>query len=400
MTAAVGMRFTPPRAPLPVELRWLLAAAFGSELPPPAGEPGRAAELARTFDLGPRIVARHGAAALGRLGEAAEEMIAAHRRAVAVALIAERTARRLAELAGPELPMVYLKGFALTLLAPGPAGIRPLADLDVLLPQRGAEELRRRLLADGWVSEQEAGNPQHLPPLRPRQGLPVDLHFRLRGVRAGASRWATADELIAAGLCRPAGLAGSGWIPGPALMAAHVAVHAFEQHGHRPATYPLLRAVADIADLTAAAEADDLEPGAAGLVGETLDPAGLQALFDLARILAEGRIPADASAGESAAAKLLRHVVAGSLDPVYRRGLAIDHTTQRLRQAYRDGRLMRYIAFKLRGPGDLPVTATGESAGGLESAGGRLMRPIRIGARLASAAIARLRRNLERRTRE
>lgn len=392
------MRFSPPPVAPPAELAWLLEAAFGPELPALTVQPARLPELARRFDLGPRIVARHGTAAVEeRLAEAAAELIGAHRRAVAFTLAAEQTARRLAGLAARRgLQLVFLKGVALQLAAPGPPGWRPLVDLDVLLPRRQAAELRELVIADGWSPAETPDNPQHLPPVQDPAGTPVDIHFRLRGVQVATERWATAEELLAARLCRPSGLAAGSWLPDPPLLAAHIVAHALEQHGHRPGGYPLLRAVADLADLTAA-HGDSLEQEALRLVDDELDEAEPAALFALARILAAGRLPAaEKAAGEAPADRLLRHIVAGVLDSTYQRGLALDHTAGRLRQARRDGELMRYIARKLAGSSDASNAEVGGSAEHRTAASRRILRPIRLVTRFTVAAAARLRRVLDR----
>lgn len=392
------MRFHPPRAPLPAELGWLLEAAFGPRLPPSSGDPRRIAEVARAFDLGPRIVARHGAAALRRLlGEAAAGPIREHRRGVAVALAAEQTAARLGELAGQlGAPLLFLKGFALQRLLDGPAGWRPYLDVDVLLEREAADELRQQLLESGWRGSVEAGNPQHLPPLTSPDGTSVDIHFRLRGIRVAAARWATVSELLAAGLCRPAGQGDETWLPSPTLLAAHLAVHALEQHGHRPATYPLLRAVADLVDLSTAVPDADLAGQAAALSAGSLAEDETRALFELAGVLAKGN-PAAAEEGHGGAGILLRHIVAGVLDPTYRDSLVLDHSASRLREARRDGELMRYIARKLKGPAATPQDAVaGEPSGRSGSVRRRLSYPIHLCARFAAATAARLRRAIHR----
>jgi hypothetical protein len=392
------MRFKPPHTRLPDELTWLLAAAFGPDLPPSPVDLGKTCELAGQFDLGARVVARHHAADLeSRLGAVAGELTRAHRRAAAVAMLAERTAKRLTELtARSGLAVIGLKGYALHLSVPASNGRRPFVDLDVLLSREGAAELRKLLVADGWMPAPEADNPQHLPPITAPEGTPVDIHFRLRGVKVAGARWASAEELLASGLCRPApGMAEGVWIPNQPVMAAHIAVHALEQHGHRPTTYPLLRAVADLADLAAMGD-ETLGIQAGRLTGESLAEEELRALFTLGGVLAEGRLPAAERDEERPAEILLRHIVAGTLDPLYREGLALDHTAGRLRQARRDGVLMRYIAGKLKAPGDLPVAGSSESARGLGSASRRLLHPIHLGARFFSAAAARLQRALDR----
>ncbi len=390
-----GIRFAPPAVEIPAELGWLLAAAFARQGPgPPAGDAVASARLAALFDLGPRIVARHGGRRVrGWLGAAAEGLVRAHRRAVVLALPAESQASRLAGLAARlEQPIVFLKGFALQRLAPGPQGARPFVDLDALVPAAAAGGLRELLLADGWQSAADGANPHHLPPLTAPGGMAVDLHFRLRGVRVAEERWATAGELVAAGLCRPlAELAESAWLPAPPLLAAHLAAHAIEQHGLRPATYPLLRAAADLADLSAIVPPGALAEGAWPLVRESLAEAELVALFRLGEILVGGRLPQPQRSEEEGAALLLRHVVAGALDPDYRRSLAVDHAAGRLRQARREGRLMRYIAAKLV----VPAEAVGPVSR-WRALGRRLAHPFQLGGRLASATAARLRRVLSR----
>lgn len=390
------MRFTPPPAILTGELTWLLAAAFGSDLPPLTGDPSAIPALARQFDLAPRIVARHGTAGIEKcLGAAAGEMIQAHRRAAALELAGDNTARRIAALAaGQGFQVVFLKGFALRRMVPGPAGWRPSVDLDVLLSRHHADRLRDLLVADGWAASKEPDNPQHLPPVHDPEGTPVDIHYRLRGVKVAGERWATAEELLAADLCQPAELSHGAWLPRPAVLAAHLAVHTLEQHGHRPATYPLLRGVGDIIDLTAGSRVDVARVRT--LTGESLAEDEVTALFALARILTEGRTPSAEDEAEQGAEALLRHIIAGTLDPKYRRGLALGHTAGRLRQARQDGELMRYIAHKLGSSSDRPEATARGSVGGFSQVRRRILRPIHLAARFTSAAAARLRRTFNR----
>jgi hypothetical protein len=393
-----GIRFRPPSVTLPAELKWLLGAAFGPQPPAATGDPSLAADLARRFDLGPRIVARHGADRIEEwLGSAAAELVRCHRRAVAVAMAADRAALAVARLAASEaLPVVFLKGFALQHTVAGPAGWRPFVDLDVLLARPAADRLRDLLVDDGWRAAEEVGNPQHLAPLTAPTGTALDIHFRLRGVRVATARWATAEELLTADLCRPLPVAAGAWVPRPPLLAAHLAAHAIEQHGHRPASYPLLRAVADIADLAACEGGHLLAAQAGGLTHESLTPEELQAVFTLGRLLTEARMPAPSSDDERGAEELLRHIVAGALDPDYRKSLAIDHTAGRLRQARQDGKLMRYIAGKLKPSADPSSMDDGESESARETVRQSRLRPIRLAARFSSAAAARLRRTFER----
>lgn len=346
---AAAIRFRPPSLEPPAELRWLLAAALAArwEPPPAADGGGRIAELAARFDLAPRIVARHGAEKLRRaLGDAAKPLERAHRGAVAQALASDRLA---AEIAGHasrlDTEVIFLKGYALRRVAPGPAGLRPQADLDLLVSPRGARGLRDSLTAAGFRQAPVAANEQHLPPLLAPSGISVDLHFQLRGVTLG-ERWATAGELLAAGLCtRLAELPGSAWSPSMRLLTAHLLVHGIDQHGFRPLDYPLLRMVADLIDVlprdTAAAPA-----GVAQWIAAAVSRQELEAACGLAHCLAGGELPARDGSG---ARLLLDHIVAGTLDPRYARSLRRRHTAGRLRTALREKHLARYLFRKLRG---------------------------------------------------
>ena len=111
---AEGFRFRPPPTELAAELVWLLQAAFAPtwRSPPPGCDPAEIGRLAARFDLGPRIVARHGADRPRRwLGPAGEVLIRSHRRAVAGTLANERLAEQVAGEAGsagtPKSPVTW-----------------------------------------------------------------------------------------------------------------------------------------------------------------------------------------------------------------------------------------------------------------------------------------------------
>ncbi len=392
--SASDFRFTPPAIELPAALDWLLAAAFGPAPPQPPRGAGteQVASLAAEFGLGPRIVARHGARALGELlGDDVRPLLAAHRRAVALTLAADEAARRLADLAAAAAaPAIFLKGYALHLLRPGKPGLRPFVDLDVLVPEADADGLRQRLVADGWRALAGPANEQHLAPLVAPQGLPVDLHFRLRGVRLGAGGWVTADELLAGGLCQPApGLAPPAAVPELPLIAAHLLAHGIEQHGYRPSTYALFWLLADLSDLLPAGA---LPAPLAVAIAESVSARELAAALRLSALLAAGEPVSGGDGGSDRDAHLLLcHIVAGRLDATYRDSLRIRHTAGRLRTARSQGGLLRYISGKLY-PSDGAIEAQyGRPPSRWGYLRRRLLRPPQLVAGMLRSALARRR---------
>ncbi len=83
--------------------------------------------------------------------------------------------------------MVALKGAWLAWTAYPEPGMRPLRDLDILVPQDRALEARTRLLALGYEQCEETALPleewtarfKHLPALASREGHVVEIHTRL-----------------------------------------------------------------------------------------------------------------------------------------------------------------------------------------------------------------------------
>ncbi len=387
-----GFRFAPPPGNVPAAAGWLLRAALGpalEPLPEPADEVGA---LAGRCELGPRLVARHGAAALtALLGEAARPLLAAHRRAAALGMAADHVARRLAErAAGDGLPLILLKGYALRRLLPAAADGRPFVDLDVLVPEEAAPALARRLVSDGWLAAPGPANEQHLAPLVAPEGLPVDLHFRLRGITF-SGEWATAERLLAEDLCAAdPGLSGAS-LPRPPLLAAHLLVHALEQHAWRPATYPLLWTAGDLVDLGAQDGWRELLAPVWPAVETTVSEREAAAMFRLCRHFA-------APGGEALdddAERLLGHIVWGTLDDRYRRSLELRHTAGRLRQARARGRLLRYISHKLILTDGEIAARYGQQPSRWGLLGRRLLRPFELGARLARSLYARRRQRAQ-----
>ncbi len=252
-----ALRFRPPEIEATPELRWVLARAFGPADLAFTGDldgPGAFA-LADRLDLAPRIGARIAQATLAlEVGAAAVDF---RRAALAVAvqnILRIEAVQVVAALAAREgTSFALLKGLALeSLRAPLP-GARRTGDLDLLVPERHARPLVRRLVANGWRACGYRDHEHHLDPLvHPDLGT-IELHLKLVGVRpAGGTRSFTFDSLDGAGLLHPApAMPENVRVPSRAVLVAHLLVHGLVQHGLAPASYPLLRLPADLLDLGA-----------------------------------------------------------------------------------------------------------------------------------------------------
>jgi len=323
------LRFRPPAQALSPESRWMLLRAFGPVAAPAASpiDPPAALALARRFEVSARIAARQGRERLAaeldpetaagfardRVAAAAVSMrlMAAAGQVAATAAVAEPLA----------IPLTFLKLAGLEgagLLAPGSRGA---CDVDVLAPAARATELWRALVAAGWQGGGRAYEHQ-LPALsHPERGV-VEVHRIIPGLRLGGSTSATSatwEDLEREGLLIPlADLPGRCSAAVPEVQAAHALVHGLGQHGFFPFAYSLLKMLADLQDLGDGA----LTPRALSWVERDVPPAEAEAVR---------RLGARLAAGEDAAAwtvglpeeRLLRHILAGRLDPGYASALRL-----------------------------------------------------------------------------
>ena len=142
--------------------------------------------------------------------------------------------------------------------------------------------------------------------------------MRLAGPEDRSARYET---LAAAGMLRPLpAFPGRCAAPPPEVLAAHVLVHGIGQHGFWPASYPLFKMVADLADLRELGELDALTDRALGWVARDVSPAEAAAVRRLLARLAAGEDPRRWEGDEET---LLRHLLAGRLDPGYERALRL-----------------------------------------------------------------------------
>jgi Uncharacterised nucleotidyltransferase len=316
----MSRRFRPPRLAITPEVRWMLLRAFGPAESPFAGavEPAAALAMARLFEVSPRIAARHGRERLSReLGaETADGFARDRAAAAAVGLRLMAAARRIAERAAPlGVPVAFLKFAALEGTGRLAPGSREACDVDALVPEDRAGELWRALLAAGYRAS-GLPEPEHqLPALADPEGSAVEIHRLLPGVRLAGGSSATYEALARAGLLVTLpDFPGRCSAPAPEVLAAHAVVHGLAQHGFWPSTYSLLRMVADLIDL------GPLTDRALAWVAQDVSADEAEAVRRLCSRLAAGE---DAAGWDAPEETLLRHVLAGRLDPGYERSLRL-----------------------------------------------------------------------------
>ncbi len=388
------VRFRPPPVAMSPAVLWMLRRAFGPPgAPAPEATAAEALELCRRFDLAGRVAARQGrgrlAAELGAGGAAgfAREQVAAAGMGMRLSALASRVAEAAAELG---VPLVFLKFAALELSGKLAPGSRSACDVDLLVPETGAEALQAALASRGFSPSGLPGLEHQLPTLAGPEGV-VELHRMLLGVRLAGNRSATFADLECQGLLLPLpDLPGRAAAPAPAVAIAYALVHGLGQHGWWPQSYSLFKMMGDLIDLGFGGS-DGVEVGGGSLdfpavgswIAADVPPAEVEAARRLAAALAAG---ADFSLwGESGepAALLLRHLLAGLLDPGYERSLRLGLFKGQPSDRPTPSRLARTLfrtVFLTRGQVD---ALYGPPRGGpLGYLGRRLWRPIDLAGRL------------------
>ncbi|HYO12297.1 MAG TPA: nucleotidyltransferase family protein [Thermoanaerobaculia bacterium] len=321
------IRFRPPRVAVSPEVRWMLLRAFGpAGVPfPETVDPRGALAMARRFELSARIAARQGREALAReLGEDAAGGFAGDRRGVtASGLRLLALAREVAGVAeGLGLPVAFLKFVALEGAGLDAAVRRSACDVDELAPAGRVGELQDALVAAGFRASGLPEGEHQLPALEHPAGGVVEVHRLMLGVRPEGSSSATFEVLERHGLLAPLpDLPGRCAMPIPEAQAAHVLVHGVGQHGWWPASYSLLKMVADLIDLTSIYKEAVLTSRALSWVESDVPPAEAEAVRRLCDRLAAGEDPA--SGWDGPEETLLRHILAGRLDPEYEGALRL-----------------------------------------------------------------------------
>ncbi len=338
-----GVRFHPPALAMGPAVRWMLLRAFGpvgaaGGSAAPAVEAPAVLALCRRFELSCRVAARHGRARLAaEMGVAAAEGFARDQAVAAgaglrIVALAEKVAAAAAQLPAPGVRPVFLMLAALELgglLAPGS---REGCDLDVLVPAGRAAELQQALIGAGFRASPMPRYEHQLAALESADGV-VEVHRMLLGVRVAGKRSSTAEDLDRAGLLQAlpplAGQAAA--VPLPAVAAAHALVHGLAQHGWTPHAYSLLKMVADLVDLGfAGPDGPELAGLAARWIARDVAAEEVAAARCLCVALAAGAAgpTAGGELGEwetsrAPEAVLLRHALAGRLDPGYAESLRL-----------------------------------------------------------------------------
>ena len=327
-----AVRFDPPALALGPAVRWMLLRAFGPVgAGGPAVEPRAVLALCRRFEVSCRVAARQGRARLAaELGAAAAEGFARDQATAAagglrVVALAERVAAAAAPLG---VRPIFLKLAAMELGGALAPGSREGCDLDVLVPAGRAAELQRALVGAGFRASPMPAYEHQLAALESPEGI-VEVHRMLLGVRVAGKRSATAEDLEREGLLQalPPLVGCAAAVPLPGVAAAHALVHGIAQHGWTPHAYSLLKMVADLVDLGfAGADGPALADQAARWIARDVAAAEVEAARRLCAALAAGTAGEDLVAWEDAPAPeavLLRHALAGRLDPGYERALRL-----------------------------------------------------------------------------
>lgn len=302
----------------------MLLRAFGPVGAPFSGtiDPAEALAMARRFEVSARVAARQGRERLAsELGEEAAAGFSGDRaRTTASGLRLVELIREVAGIAaGLDVPLAFLKFAALEASGLGAAVHRPACDVDVLAPTGCARDLQAALVRAGFRPS-ALPEPEHqLPTLEHPAGGAVEVHRLLPGVRPDRGASATFATLERCGLLVPCeGFPGRCFVPVPEAQAAYALVHGLGQHGWWPSSYSLLKMVADLIDLSPEA----LTPRALFWVEADLPRAEALVVRRLCERLAAGDDPLEEDA-DALEAVLLRHILAGRLDPGYESALRL-----------------------------------------------------------------------------
>ncbi len=319
-----------PTVALTAEVRWVLLRAFGpaqAEYSDTIDGP-RAAALAADLGLVERIVERVSPSRLvAELGpELARQLALSRLQAMArVRGLCDLLPELASATAAAAIPVVLLKFAALHAGGYLAEGSRAAGDVDVLVPDRDAPRAAQALIERGFfASEAKLSDHHHWPPLHDRQGRVVELHTRLPGLRPpGESRFAGFEALQRAGGLVPApGLGPGCQLLRRDLLAAHLIAHGFAQHGGADA-YPVTRALADVIDLLPGERRTTGIGAAAEWIADDVPASELDAVLGLCDALERGDPDGLDARRDTPEGALFQHVLASSLDPGYRRSLAV-----------------------------------------------------------------------------
>ena len=330
MRAPDRFRFRPPAIEFDRETRWCLLRAFGPPDRPCDGtplDPSRAVEVANALNVAARIATRIPLATLqAELGpDAARQLL------IAQAMTSAMTTRVLAlarEVAGCLEVLgargALLKGTALVATGVADAGSRAISDLDVLVAPEAVPTLQAALIERGFAPWDTPAQEHHATPLSRGSSDMVEMHTALLGLRlAPRGPWASLAALASGGRLAPL----EGWpavitVPDRDTLVAHTLAHGLAQHGLTPDKYPLARMLQDLIDLDFHRFADRDLARVGAIIPSDVSAREVRAVRDLCAALAGGE-PLAARPPTGNAWQLLRHVIAGALDPGYVKALRL-----------------------------------------------------------------------------
>lgn len=241
-----------------------------------------------------------------------------------------RAARTLDSLTSilPDTPWIPLKGAALRAAGYSLEGARPAVDVDVLVPAEEVAAIRTRLLHGGFLDSRAPGYEHHPGPVVAPDGVALELHRAIPGVRVRGRRFATLADLRSTGeLCDPpAGGSAPGALPGSlpsrSLLVAHALAHALAQHAFTPRQTGLLW-VGDLLDLEAHRPERRTEVARAlEWIARDVPRSEAEAALEVARTLASGEV-GRLLAEPTPARLLLEHFVAGAARADYQESLRL-----------------------------------------------------------------------------
>lgn len=329
--AVQTLRFVPPPLQLTPELEWVLLRAFGPvDLCARASVDAEAAwALAARLDLASRIGARSPAEVLAaETGESvATRFRDAYHSTVWSNLLLVGVAGEIAGVAATAgIEVVFLKSVALMLSGVTPIGTRNAGDVDVLVSNSELPRLCSALRDHGFSIGTDGRKQHQIMPSFHSSGAMVEIHRSLKGLRAGGRRWLTAEDLLPGSRSfEIVGLPGGCLVPALSFVVAHLMVHAIVQHGAHPGSYPGLRLIADLADVSQF-DSRPLDARRDEVVARACGPLRRQEVISALRLtqaLTTGTPALADVAGDPDLGWWLRHVVAVLDDHDYREYLRL-----------------------------------------------------------------------------
>jgi hypothetical protein len=224
------------------------------------------------------------------------------------------------------VPVIWLKGMALQFLEATRPGSRHIGDIDVLASRQDGTRLFEALVESGYQPSGIRPPEHHLSLLRHPTGSAIEIHHEIDGVRFGSGGCVTADQCLQLSRVFEArGFPQGVFLPVEPLLVAHLLAHGLSHHGKAPEAYPPFRLLADLQDLGfGGPNGKSIDPDSFAWVTAEVSGEEVEAAIDVLQRLSAGEPGSAVIGDDSEAATLLRHWIAGSLDPDYLQSLKLD----------------------------------------------------------------------------